>query len=75
MFLTNIGNFETIGEAYTLFDLGLGSNFEVNKAKINFYFNINNLFNKNYINHLSVLKEDDIANQGRNFMIGFDVKF
>ena len=72
---TNIGNFETIGEAYTLFDLGLGSNFEVNKAKINFYFNINNLFNKNYIDHLSVLKEDDIANQGRNFMIGFDVKF
>lgn len=71
----NISNFETVGEAYTLFDIGLGSSFEVSKTKINLFFNINNLLNKNYIDHLSVLKEDNIANQGRNVMIGFDVKF
>lgn len=70
----NISQFETVGEAYSLFDVGLGSNFKIGKTKTDFSIKINNLLNKNFIDHLSVLKEDNIPNIGRNIIIGFDIK-
>ncbi len=69
---TKISEHEDEGEAYTLFDIGLGSNFKIGKLKTTFTININNLFNKNYIDHLSVLKEENIANSGRNIVFGLD---
>lgn len=71
---TKINEHEDEGEAYTLFDVGLGSNFKLGKLKTKFFINFNNLFNKNYIDHLSVLKEEKIANIGRNIVFGLEFK-
>ncbi len=65
-----IGDHEDPGEAYSLFNIGLGSNFTMGHLKTKFFININNLFNKTYIDHLSVLKEENIANAGRNIVFG-----
>ncbi len=40
------------------------------KLKTKFFINVNNLLNTNYIDHLSVLKEENIANSGRNIVFG-----
>jgi len=69
---TRISEHEDVGEAYTLFDIGLGSNFKIGKLKTTFSINVNNLFNKDYIDHLSVLKEENIANAGRNIVFSLD---
>ncbi len=69
---TKISEHEDEGEAYTLFDIGFGSNFMLGKLNTKFFININNLLNKNYIDHLSVLKEENIANSGRNIVFGID---
>ncbi len=69
---TKISEHEDEGEAYTLFDIGFGSNFMLGKLKTKFFININNLLNKNYIDHLSVLKEENIANSGRNIVFGLN---
>jgi len=71
---TKISEHEDIGEAYTLFDIGFGSNFNIGKSATTLSININNVFNKNYVDHLSVLKEENIANAGRNIVFGLDIK-
>jgi len=71
---TKISEHEDSGEAYSLFDIGFGSNFNIGKSATTFSININNLFNKNYVDHLSVLKEENIANAGRNVVFGLDIK-
>ena len=71
---SKISEHEDLGEAYSLFDIGLGSNITIGKFKTKFFINVNNLLNTNYIDHLSVLKEENIANLGRNIVFGFDFK-
>ena len=67
---SKISKHEDQGEAYSLIDIGFGSNFMLGKLKTKFFININNLLNTNYIDHLSVLKEENIANLGRNIVFG-----
>jgi len=67
---SKISKHEDIGEAYSLIDIGFGSNFMLGKLKTKFFININNSLNVNYIDHLSVLKEENIANLGRNIIFG-----
>ena len=69
---SKISEHEDIGEAFSLIDIGLGSNFTIGKLKTKFFINVNNLLNTNYIDHLSVLKEENIANMGRNIVFGFN---
>ncbi len=71
----NISEFETIGQGYSLFGIGLGTNYQLKNNDLNFYIVIDNLLNKEYIDHLSVLKEDNIANPGRNISLGINFKF
>jgi len=40
---------------------------------IDFFVSANNVFNKNYVSHLSRLKPDGIANMGRNVIFGMIV--
>ena len=71
----NVSGFETSSNGYTLLNLGLGGKVILGKTVFNLNINANNLFNKSYIAHLSRLKNDGIANIGRNVVLGinFDI--
>ena len=66
----NNSEFETRTNDYTLVNLGLGGKIIINKAAFNFNLNANNVFDKNYVSHLSRLKTDGIPNIGRNIVLG-----
>ena len=61
--------------AYTLVNTGIGGKWQFKKMKANFYISVHNLFNKTYISNLSVLRERDIPNQGRNMIVGLNLTF
>jgi iron complex outermembrane receptor protein len=54
---------------YTLFDLVAGKEWE----HWTLSFQINNVFNRRYLNHLSVYRQLNLPEQGRNFVLS--VKF
>ena len=70
-----ISGFETYSEGYTLVNIGIGGQINIGKTHFNFNLNGNNLFNKNYIAHLSRLKNDGIPNIGRNIVLGINFNF
>jgi len=70
----NISNSETASKNYDLVNLGVKSEFKTSKIIYNFNLGVNNLFDKQYVNHLSRLKSDSIFNQGRNVILGLTVK-
>ena len=63
-----ISQFETSSNNYNLINLNLGGNLTFSKIQIDVNLNVNNLFNTEYISHLSRLKADGIPNIGRNFI-------
>ncbi|WP_196894321.1 TonB-dependent receptor [Aureivirga marina] len=67
-----VSQFETSTPDYTLVNFGLGTNIKQDKWNVNVYFSINNLFDKEYIPHLSRLKTENIPNPGRNFVLGMN---
>jgi len=69
-----ISAFEKEQPAYTLFNASLGTDFKFQKFTINTNLSIHNLFDKEYISHLSVLREYDIPNMGRNVILGVNIK-
>jgi iron complex outermembrane receptor protein len=58
-----------------LVNIGFGGEMNFGKRKVDVYFNANNLFDKNYIAHLSRLKNDGIPNIGRNIVLGLNFDF
>lgn len=66
----NVSGFETRSAGYTLFNLGLGGTVKFGKTVFDVNLNANNLFDNEYIAHLSRLKTDGIANIGRNVVLG-----
>ncbi len=66
----NVSDFEDPSESYNLLNFGLGGNINFKKIITNVNFTINNILNKEYISHLSVLNEEGISNQGINFVFG-----
>ncbi len=70
----NVSGFETPTEAYSLLSAGFGGDFKVFRNTMSFSVSGNNLTNKSYVNHLSRLKADNIANIGRNFSIGISYR-
>lgn len=65
-----IGTFEDPTEAYTLLNAGVGASAEILNLPIYFRITANNIFNAEYISHLSRLKTDGIYNIGRNINLG-----
>lgn len=63
-----IVTYETASSDYHLINIGFKSALNANK-KIGFSFGINNLMNKNYIDHMSLIKSYGIPNAGRNFYL------
>ncbi len=66
----NVSGFETRSAGYTLVNLGLGGTVKFGKTVFDVNLNANNLFDKEYIAHLSRLKIDGVANIGRNLVLG-----
>ena len=71
----NTSDFESQSKDYTLVNIGFGGEMNFGKRKVDVYFNANNLFDKNYIAHLSRLKNDGIPNIGRNIVLGLNFDF
>jgi iron complex outermembrane receptor protein len=67
-----VSGFETYTDGYTFVNLGIGGQITIWKTHFNFTINGNNLFNKNYVAHLSRLKNDGIQNIGRNIILGIN---
>ena len=64
----NVASYETTSDSYQLINLGCSGSY-TGKHKIDFSFGVNNLFNVEYIDHLSRLKPYEIPNPGRNFYV------
>ena len=71
----NVSSFETTTDAYNLIHFSLGGKVTIANTKFDLNFNINNMLDTQYIDHLSRLKADNIQNIGRNLIIGisFDI--
>ena len=70
---THVSGFETASKGYSLVNIGFGGAVKFGKTNFDINVNANNLFDENYIGHLSRLKADGIQNIGRNIIMG--VKF
>jgi len=70
----NVSDSEIASKNYDLVNLGVNSELQTKKANYIFNLGVNNLLDKQYINHLSRLKNDGIYNQGRNIILGMTIK-
>ncbi|TYA59075.1 TonB-dependent receptor [Formosa maritima] len=66
----HVSYFETSTPSYNLLSAGIGGTVSVFNNDLILSISGTNLTNKNYINHLSRLKQDGIYNMGRNISVG-----
>lgn len=67
------GTFETPTDGYNLLSLGFGSDLKWGDVQLNWGVSMTNLTDEVYINHLSRLKIDDIANPGRSINVNLGI--
>ena len=70
-----VNEFESTRDGYTLLNTSIGSQINLSKTKIGLNLSVQNLLDKDYISHLSVLREKGIANMGRNVIVGVNMWF
>ena len=68
----NVSQFETTTPSYNLLSAGVGTTVTLFKNPLDISIAGTNLTDKVYINHLSRLKTDGIANMGRNISFGLN---
>jgi iron complex outermembrane receptor protein len=68
---SRISSEETLSDSYLLVNLGFGTSL----GKFNFGLFAHNLLNKEYITHLSLLKDQGINNPGRNISLKISCNF
>jgi len=68
----DVNTFEQTTPGYNLLNFSFGGNLSFKKSDLKINFNMNNLLNKEYISHLSILKVDGIPNIGRNITLGIN---
>ena len=66
---------ETVTPAYNLLHLRMGGKLVFDKMNIGMNLSFNNILDETYISHLSVLKNDQIPNPGRNIVLGLNFNF
>jgi iron complex outermembrane receptor protein len=66
---------ETATAGYTLVDLSIGGTVKAKNQFILVSISANNLFDKKYIDHLSMLKEVNLYNPGRNISLNMKIPF
>lgn len=67
--------FETITKGYTLVNIGAYSDIRIAKQKMVVGLSVNNLFDTQYIDHLSTLKAMNYYNPGRNISLSLHIPF
>ena len=69
-----IAQFETTSNSYNLVNLGI--NLEAGfRIPLELGIGIKNVFNEDYIDHLSRLKTLELSNPGRNYYVNLIIKF
>ena len=71
----NIGQFETATDSYLVMNLSGSHESTLINNKLDFVWSINNLFDKEYFDHLSRFKKMGIHEMGRNISFGLNYKF
>lgn len=71
----NVAPEETNTSGYTLFDIKIGGNLNVKRQLISIGFSANNIFDIQYVDHLSTLNEVNIYNPGRNVSFSLKIPF
>lgn len=66
---------ETATNGYTIIDIILGGNLQINQQAFALSISANNLFDIKYIDHLSTLKEVNRYNPGRNIAVSLKIPF
>jgi len=61
--------------AFTLVHTGISHNFIFEKGTLSTSLQLRNLFNKNYVDHLSILRAFEITNPGRNVQLAVRYEF
>ncbi len=61
--------------AYTLVHTGVAHDFIFEKGVLNTSLQVKNLFNRNYVDHLSILRAFEITNPGRNVQLAVRYQF
>jgi len=67
--------FEQTSPGYSLVNFGLGTNIKLNNQTITFNLNISNIFDTEYIDHLSTLKDMNILDMGRSINFKISLPF
>ncbi len=71
---SNITEFETVTDGYTLLSIGVGGTLKLFNNDLDITISANNLADTEYISHLSRLKPDFILNMGRSVNFGMAYK-
>ena len=71
----NVSEFETPTNAYNLLSFGANTSLRLSFTELTLGIAATNVTNENYINHLSRLKTDGIANIGRNYTMKVQASF
>lgn len=69
-----VSDFETRTGGYALLSAGVNAGLHFKQMEINLGITGTNLLNKDYIAHLSRLKQDDIGNTGRNVIFRLGIR-
>lgn len=66
---------ETTTPGYSLLDLSIGGKIKVQNQFVSLSISANNVFDTQYIDHLSTLKEVNLYNPGRNISLNLKIPF
>ncbi|HNX20930.1 MAG TPA: TonB-dependent receptor [Bacteroidales bacterium] len=66
---------EEATKGYALFDVSLGGQVKIKNQLISVAFSVNNIMDTKYMDHLSTLREVNMFNPGRNFVLTVKIPF
>ena len=68
-------DFETTTESYSLVDISGSYMLNMANNNLNLFWSVSNLFDKEYVDHLSRLKNLNLHAMGRNISVGLKYSF
>ena len=71
----DVSDFETSTESYSLIDISGSYMLNMANNDLNLFWSVSNLFDKEYVDHLSRLKNLNIHDMGRNISVGLKYSF
>ena len=71
----DVADFETTTESYSLVDISGSYMLNMANNDLNLFWSVSNLFDKEYVDHLSRLKNLNLHDIGRNISVGLKYSF